>query len=40
MISWLWLLLIFPATWFGFFLGVAMSNNGRRDEEIERQLDE
>ena len=36
MISWLWLLLIFPIGWLMFFLGVAMSNSSHDDELVER----
>ena len=38
MISWLWLLLIFPVSWFMFFLGVCMEKNGRHDEWVERNI--
>ena len=37
MISWKWLLLIVPLVfWFGFFLGVAMSNSSHYDDLVEK----
>lgn len=41
MIDWKWLLLIIPFIFcFGIFLGVAMSNNSRNDELIEKFIKE
>ena len=41
MFNWKWLLLIIPFIfWFGFFLGVVMSNISHNDELIKKLIKE